>query len=56
MKQWNKPKVIYRGMCPSMEKYPNELTICYNRSYFKEKYKPYGWKIASNKMLKSLKK
>ena len=54
-KQWSKPKVIYRGMCPTMKEYPNELTICYNKSYFEERYKPYGWKVAPNKMLKSLK-
>ena len=51
-KIWKKPKLLFRGMCPSMKKYPNELMMCFNKSYYEEKYKPYGWKVLPKKLIK----
>lgn len=53
-KEWKKPKVLYRGMCPSMKKYPNEMFLCYDRSYYEANYKPAGWKVIPKKILKRL--
>lgn len=54
MEEWEKPKIIYRRMCPSKPEYPNELSLCFKSGYFKEKLEPAGWKIASKKMIKKI--